>query len=123
VTSCLPKSQENSIIKTDHGDSILDSELHAHQTPHRHNEFRDELANLASGAFIPLAARSKALIQGGANENVKTSPNQITNQNIDKEAATGEDERGDLLIRGFWTAGADCVLDVCVTDTDAKSCC
>jgi hypothetical protein len=77
---------------------IRDSELHAHQTPHRHNEIRDELANLASGAFTPLAARSKPLIQGGANENVKTSPNQITNQNIDKEAATGEDERGDLLI-------------------------
>jgi hypothetical protein len=54
---------------------------------------------------------------------MKTSPNKITNQNIDKEAATGEDERGDLLIRGFWTAGNDCILDVRVTDTDSKSYC
>jgi hypothetical protein len=54
---------------------------------------------------------------------VKTLPDKITTQNVDKEAATGEDERGDLLIRGFWTAGADCILDVGVTDTDLKSCC
>jgi hypothetical protein len=31
--------------------------------------------------------------------------------------------RGDLLIRGFWTTGADCILDVGVTDTDSKSHC
>jgi hypothetical protein len=43
---------------------------------------------------------------------MKTSPNKITNQNIDKEAATGEDERG-----------TDCILDVRVTDTDSKSYC
>jgi hypothetical protein len=54
---------------------------------------------------------------------VKTLPIKITNQNINEEAATGEDERGDLLIQGFWTAGACCILDVCVTDTDAKSHC
>ena len=35
----------------------------------------------------------------------------------------GEDERGDLLIRGFWARGTDCMLDVSVTDADAKSCC
>jgi hypothetical protein len=51
-------------------------------------------------------------IHGHANENMKTSPNKITNQNIDKEAATGEDERG-----------TDCILDVRVTDTDSKSYC
>jgi hypothetical protein len=43
---------------------------------------------------------------------MKTSLNKTANQNVDEEAATGEDERGDLLIRGFWAAGAD----VCVTD-------
>jgi hypothetical protein len=89
----------------------------------RHNEIRDELVNLASRAFTPSAVRDEPLIHGRANENMKTSPNKITNQNIDKEAATGEDERGDLLIRGFWTAGTDCILDVRVTDTDSKSYC
>jgi hypothetical protein len=46
------------------------------------------------------------------NEETKTWPNTITNQNVDEEAATGEDESGDLPIRGFWTAGANCILDV-----------
>ena len=87
----------------------------------RHNEIRDELVDLASKAFTPSAARDEPLIHGRANENAKTSPTASTNQNIDEEAATGEDERGDLLIRGFWKAGADCILDVRVTDTDSKS--
>jgi hypothetical protein len=50
-------------------------------------------------------------------------PNKTANQNIDEEVASGEDERGDLLIQGFWTAGTDCILDVCVTDKDAESHC
>jgi len=89
----------------------------------RHNEIRDELVNLASRAFTPSAVRDEPLIHGRANEKEKTSPAKNANQNIDKEAATGEDERGDLLIRGFWTPGTDCILDVRVTDTDAKSYC
>jgi hypothetical protein len=91
----------------------------------RHNEIRDELANLASRAFTRSPARNEPLasFHGRANENVKTSPNKTANQNINEEAATGEDERGDLLIRRFWTACADCILDVCVTETDAKSDC
>jgi hypothetical protein len=31
------------------------------------------------------------------------------------------DDRGDVLIRGFWAKGTDCIIDVQVTDTDAKS--
>jgi hypothetical protein len=76
------------------------------------SEVRDELAKLASRAFTPSAARNQPLIHCRANENTKTSPNKVTNQNVDEEAATGEDESGDLLIRGFWTAGANCILDV-----------
>ena len=34
--------------------------------------------------------------------------------------ATGG-ECGDLLIPGFWAHSADCILDVLVTDIDAKS--
>ena len=89
----------------------------------RHNEIRDELVNLCSIAYSPSAVRDEPLIHGRANEKGKTLPANATTQNIDKEAATGEDERGDLLIRGFWKAGTDCILDVRVTDTDAKSCC
>jgi hypothetical protein len=31
------------------------------------------------------------------------------------------EERGDLLIRGVGARGTDCIIDVRVTDTDAKS--
>jgi hypothetical protein len=89
----------------------------------RHNEIRDELVNLASRAFTPSAARDEPLIHGCATEKVKTSPGKITTQNNHEEAATREDERGDLLIRGFGTAGTGCILDVRVTDTDSKACC
>ena len=32
-----------------------------------------------------------------------------------------DDLRGDLLLRGFWGRGIDCIIDVRVTDNDAKS--
>jgi hypothetical protein len=38
----------------------------------------------------------------------------------DKPAS--EDDRGDILLRGFWARGTNCIMDVRVTDTDAKSC-
>jgi hypothetical protein len=33
----------------------------------------------------------------------------------------GGEMRGDLCIRGSWARGTDCIIDVRVTDTDAKS--
>ena len=48
-------------------------------------------------------AHVSALTVTRATGNVKTSRTKLIDQNIDKEkAAAGEDERGDLLIRGFW---------------------
>jgi hypothetical protein len=34
---------------------------------------------------------------------------------------SSNEERGDLLIRGFWARGTDTIVDVQATDTDAKS--
>jgi len=31
------------------------------------------------------------------------------------------DDRGDLLIRGLWSRGTDCIFDVRITNTDAKT--
>jgi len=28
---------------------------------------------------------------------------------------------GDLLIHGLWSCSTDCILDVCITNTDAKT--
>ena len=30
-------------------------------------------------------------------------------------------DRGDILIRGFWANGTDCIIDIRTTDTDAPS--
>ena len=46
--------------------------------------------------------------------NTSTTPNT-------PDEGTGEDERGDILIRCFWARGTNYILDVHVTDTDAKS--
>ena len=39
----------------------------------------------------------------------KPSPSR---QKLHKQTATDEDERDDLLIRGLWVRGTDCILDV-----------
>ena len=43
------------------------------------------------------------------------SPNTITAIN------TNGEEEGDLLIKSFWENGMDAIIDVRITDTDAKS--
>jgi hypothetical protein len=32
-----------------------------------------------------------------------------------------DNDRGDILVHGFWARGTDCIINVCVTNTDAKS--
>ena len=33
----------------------------------------------------------------------------------------GDEARGDVAIQGIWKRGETCILDICVTDTDAKA--
>jgi hypothetical protein len=88
------------------------------------NDIRVELVNIAGKAMTPSAARDEPLIKPSrVKESVKDAPTKGTSQEKTKQTATGEDERGDLLIRGFWGRGTDCMLDARVTDTDAKSYC
>jgi hypothetical protein len=88
----------------------------------RHNEIRDELVSLAGKALTPSAVRDELLIKSSrAKESEKDAPITDTSQKKTEQTATGKDERGDLLVRGFWARGTDCVLDARVTDTDAKS--
>jgi hypothetical protein len=92
----------------------------------RHNEVRDELAHLATKAFTPSAVRDEPLIRSGRvveNENALASSGVNNQPDPTTQEAAPEEERGDILIRGFWKQGTDCILDVCVTDTDAKSYC
>jgi hypothetical protein len=87
----------------------------------RHNEIRDMLADLASMALIPSAVRSEPLIHTRCPAD-KMSDMDQTNPPVTRNLHKKRDElRGDLLIRGFWGRGTDCIIDVRVTDTDAKS--
>jgi hypothetical protein len=56
-------------------------------------------------------------------ESAKDTPTKDTSPEKQEQRATGEDERGDILIRGFWARGTDCILDVRVTGTDTKTYC
>jgi hypothetical protein len=90
-----------------------------------HNEVRDKLAHWVTKAFTPSAVRNEPwILSGRVVEKEKTQATSGTNQQepTTQEEAP-EDEEGDLLIQGFWTRGTDCILDICVTDTYAKSYC
>jgi hypothetical protein len=73
--------------------------------------------HLAGKALIPSAIRDKPLIRTGRiAETKRPCPTSgITG------SPTGEDNRIDILLRGFWARGTNCIVDVQVTDTDAKS--
>jgi hypothetical protein len=45
----------------------------------------------------------------------------ITDSDKTMNAIDSNGDRGDLLIRGFWENGMDAIIDVRITDTDAKS--
>jgi len=81
----------------------------------RHNEVRDELVDLASRAFSPSAVCAEPLIYPGRSALPENSPVSPGSQ------ALPSDERGDMLIRGLWSRGTDCILDIRVANTDAKS--
>jgi hypothetical protein len=80
---------------------------------------------LVTKPFTPSALRDEALSQSGCVvEGEKASAAKGTDQQepTTQEAAP-EEERGDILIQGFWTRGTNCTLDIHFTDTDAKSYC
>jgi hypothetical protein len=88
----------------------------------RHDEIRDELHFLATLAFKPSMVRDEPKIHTsspieGANEQSEEGTKDVR-INFQKN---NNDDRGDILVRGFWTKGTDCIIDVRVTDTDAKS--
>jgi hypothetical protein len=98
----------------------------------RHNEIRDELGFLCSQAFCPSAVRDEPLINHGRTVDLKKardasnsapSTPKTSESNTEKQGKPDNDERGDLLIRGFWDSQMSTIVDVRITDTDAKSYC
>jgi hypothetical protein len=74
----------------------------------QHDEIQDELVYLAGQALTPSAICNKPLIRpcraAGRNNNCPAT------QNSNKAAR--EDKRGDIILRGFWACGMDCIMDI-----------
>jgi hypothetical protein len=87
----------------------------------RHNEIRDELSDLATKALSPSAVRDEPLIHHSHSS--KSESVGVTKDNpVQRLFRTNRNEdRGDILIRGLWARGTDCIIDVRITDVDAKS--
>jgi hypothetical protein len=82
---------------------------------------------MAGKAMTPSAICDEPLIHTGpVAENIKACPTIgiDSNPKSSKEPeVASESNQGDLLLQGFWARGTDCIVDVRVTDTDAKSYC
>ena len=78
------------------------------------NEIAGDLIHLCQKAFANSAVWDKPFILSTAAEKEKDS-------DTNDEGSTNY--RGDLIIGGFWHTSSYCVVDVHITNTDAKSYC
>eukprot|EP00978_Attheya_sp_CCMP212_P020015 scaffold56827_cov52-Attheya_sp.AAC.2 len=89
----------------------------------RHDEIKDELGQLAGKALKPSAIRDEPLINNG--RKVECSSDAPTEADLSTTPPSpvirDNDNQGDLMIRGFWSRGTDCIVDVRITDLDSKS--
>ena len=91
----------------------------------RHNEVASQLGQLCAHALPKSSVHAEPLIQPGHYCNDKATPTaQTTTQSPSTQTSSStttnlpSDERGDLLVRGFWRTSTDCIIDVRLTDTD-----
>ena len=87
----------------------------------RHNEIRDELSDLASKALSPSSVRDEPKIHNGRTLEGKSDEENKENPVKRLFCNKGTEDRGDILIRSLWARGTDCIIDVRITDVDAKS--
>ena len=84
----------------------------------RHDKVKGELEHLTSQALTPSAVCDEPLI----NPVRAVDEEKVTKPCVEKiHNNHNEEDRGDLLIRSFWDRATDLIVDVRVTDTDAKS--
>ena len=93
----------------------------------RHDEVANQLGQLCAQVFPKSALHAEPIIQPGYyTTDSKETTAQTTNQSTSTNSSSTtdnlpSDEREDLLIRGFWRSGTDCIIDVRLTDTDQPS--
>jgi hypothetical protein len=74
--------------------------------------------------MTPSIIHNKPLIRTGCiAEKTMTCPTIGIDSKSKENDVTGKSDHGDLLLRGFWARGTNCIVEVRVTDTDAKSYC
>ena len=87
----------------------------------RHNEITAELVDLARMALFLSAVSFEPRIHL-CRSSESPAANDSSSHSSDLPASYSG-ERCDLLIRGLWSRGTDCILDVRVTDTDCATHC
>ena len=94
----------------------------------RHNEIQDAVGAIASLAFSSSSVRTEPRIQTGCRAEESRDKDSVgesteaTEMDEDIPASNfGNNDRGDLRIRGLWQRQTDCILDIRVTDTDLRS--
>ena len=90
----------------------------------RHNEIGSELMEWASKALTPSCVRVEPLIHLDSTpepEDIARTPHPKADSNHPTDHTTNDGKRGDILLRGIFQCGTDCIIDVRVTDLDCKS--
>jgi hypothetical protein len=88
----------------------------------RHNEIQDELSDLASRAYLPSAVRDGPRIHTSRAAELRSSPGKPESPSVKRLFQNNcTEDRGDILVRGLWACRTDCIIDVRITDVDAKS--
>ena len=82
----------------------------------RHNDARDEAGALAGQALQASKILYEPMINTGSGPNADQGR---ATEGTGNQA--GQEERGDVLVHSLWETGSGCVLDICISDTDARS--
>jgi hypothetical protein len=99
----------------------------------RHDDLRDEVGELAAMALTKArvsyepeifygrgvnAGQQSEAERAAAEANLVAAASNVPQRRTN---IAGNEARGDVAVHGFWKRGQTCILDVRVTDTDAKS--
>ena len=90
----------------------------------RHDEIAGEVMEWGSKALTPSAVRVEPLIHldsTAADGDEAEAPTTNTDTNRPSKHTANDGKRGDILMRGLYQRGLDCIIDVRVTDLDCKS--
>ena len=83
----------------------------------RHDDTRDEAGGLAAMALTLSKVSYEPQIFYGRD----VAAGQPNNTQNNGSYAIGDEARGNVKVHGLWDKGSDCILDIQVTDTDARS--